>query len=81
MCFLSFFFAQYSILSRLLDIDLDKTFPDLTFDSTCIELFSRTKRSYMSPVTRKQDFCICDNKDADQLRGSYVSADQHFRFR
>ena len=23
----------------------------------------------LSPVMRKPDFCICENKDADQLRG------------
>ena len=25
---------------------------------------------YLSRVMRKQDFCICENKDADQLRGN-----------
>ena len=29
---------------------------------------------------RKPDFCICENKDADQLRGNR-EADQRFRFR
>ena len=29
---------------------------------------------------RKQKFCICQNKDADQLRG-YREADQHLCFR
>ena len=29
---------------------------------------------------RKPDFCICENKDADQLRGNR-EADQHLRFR
>ena len=29
---------------------------------------------------RKPDFCICENKDADQLRG-YPKADQHLCFR
>ena len=27
-------------------------------------------RKYMSRVMRKQTFCICENKDADQLRGN-----------
>ena len=35
---------------------------------------------YMSRVMRKPDFCICENKDADQLRGSR-EADQHLCFR
>ena len=30
---------------------------------------------YMSLVMRKPDFCICENKEADQLRG-YFEADQ-----
>ena len=34
----------------------------------------------MSLVVRKQDFCICENKDADQLRGDR-EADQRLCFR
>ena len=34
----------------------------------------------MSLVVRKPAFCICENKDADQLRGSRES-DQHLCFR
>ena len=34
----------------------------------------------MSLVVRKPDFCICENKDADQLRG-YREADQRLCFR
>ena len=34
---------------------------------------------YMSRVVRKPDFCICENKDADQLRGNR-KADQHLCF-
>ena len=26
--------------------------------------------AHMSPVVRKPGFCICENKDADQLRGN-----------
>ena len=33
----------------------------------------------MSLVMRKPDFCICKNKDADQLRG-YRQADQRLCF-
>ena len=29
---------------------------------------------YMSRVVRKPAFCICENKDADQLRGKLISA-------
>ena len=35
---------------------------------------------YLSLVMRKPDFCICENKDADQLRGNR-EADQHLCFR
>ena len=35
---------------------------------------------YMSRVVRKPAFCICENKDADQLRGN-PEADQHLCFR
>ena len=34
----------------------------------------------MSLVMRKQAFCICENKDADQLRGNR-EADQRLCFR
>ena len=34
----------------------------------------------MSRVVRKPDFCICENKDADQLRGNR-EADQRLCFR
>ena len=34
----------------------------------------------MSRDVRKPDFCICENKDADQLRGDR-EADQHLCFR
>ena len=35
---------------------------------------------HMSLVVRKPDFCICENKDADQLRGNH-EADQRLCFR
>ena len=34
----------------------------------------------MSRDMRKPDFCICENKDADQLHGTR-EVDQHFCFR
>ena len=34
----------------------------------------------MSRNVRKPDFCICENKDADQLRGNH-EADQRLCFR
>ena len=51
-------------------------------------LFKRKSRNIMyvypslhlSRVMRKPDFCICENKDADQLRGNR-EADQRLCFR
>ena len=44
------------------------------------EDFSVTFAGHLSRVTRKPTFCICENKDADQLRG-YREADQRLYFR
>ena len=44
-----------------------------------INLYSK-QLACMSPVMRKPDFCICQNKDADQLRGNR-EADQRLCFR
>ena len=41
---------------------------------------SKNSRNLMSRVVRKPDFCICENKDADQLRGNR-EADQRLCFR
>ena len=35
----------------------------------------------LSLVVRKPAFCICENKDADQLRSNYSAADQRRLFR
>ena len=40
---------------------------------------SNEYQEHMSHVMRKPDFCICENKDADQLRGNR-EADQHLCF-
>ena len=40
----------------------------------------RKSNSYMSRDVRKPAFCICENKDADQLRGNR-EADQRLCFR
>ena len=45
------------------------------------ELLGKTlKYVHMSRVVRKPTFCICENKDADQLRGNR-EADQRLCFR
>ena len=43
-------------------------------------LFPKVAMHQMSLVVRKPDFCICENKDADQLRGNR-KADQRLCFR
>ena len=55
--------------------------------STLKEIFSKTIKAahkmfdyHMSLVMRNPGFCICENKDADQLR-SNCAADQHLCFR
>ena len=35
---------------------------------------------YLSRIVRKRDFCLCENKGADQLRGNR-EADQRLCFR
>ena len=54
----------------------------------CLSLFASldeaeyvpSAKYYRSRVVRKPAFCICENKDADQLRG-YREADQRLCFR
>ena len=41
---------------------------------------ARVPFRYLSLVVRKPDFCICENKGADQLRGNR-EADQRLCFR
>ena len=48
-------------------------------DSVCLKRFSYYE-AHMSLAMRKPDFCICENKDADQLRGNR-EADQGLCFR
>ena len=43
-------------------------------------LFQLQSKDYLSLVMRKPAFCVCENKDADQLR-SNCAADQHLCFR
>ena len=44
------------------------------------QVLFRSSPFYMSCVVRKPAFCICENKDADQLRGNR-EADQRLCFR
>ena len=53
--------------------------PDTVFKRQ-YELLVIMLRYEMSLVMRNSDFCICENKDADQLRGNR-EADQRLCFR
>ena len=55
------------------------SFPNGVDNATCMQrtLFYEAT---MSLVLRKPDFCICENKAADQLRGNR-EADQRLYFR
>ena len=44
------------------------------------EMNTSVNETHMSHVMRKPTFCICENKDADQLRGNR-EADQRLCFR
>ena len=59
------------------------TMPRMDFRSElCREMVQIVHNSllYMSCIVRKPAFCICENKDADQLRGN-PEADQRLCFR
>ena len=59
----------------------NKTIFSSKSEKSCLKfLWMGNQDCYMSLVMRKQAFCICENKDADQLR-SYREADQRLCFR
>ena len=51
-----------------------------TIHGSYMSYFRSDSCSYLSLVMRKTDFCMCENKDADQLRGNR-EADQRLCFR
>ena len=48
--------------------------------SQSVNMLRQSRKTYLSRVMRKPTLCICENKDADQLRG-YREADQRLCFR
>ena len=54
--------------------------PEDRFSYDPAHISSTLRPVKMSRVMRKPDFCICENKDADQLRGNR-EADQRLCFR
>ena len=56
-------------------------YPEILFCSNAAYIYDHSQNIYyMSREVRKPDFCICENKDADQLRGNR-EADQRLCFR
>ena len=53
----------------------------MTMKLSKIRYLSRDLKLHVSRDVRKPDFCICENKDADQLRGNNREADQRLCFR
>ena len=52
----------------------------ILFDDNKVISLHRFSIQNMSRIVRKPAFCICENKDADQLRGN-CEADQRLCFR
>ena len=50
------------------------------FCSDAVQIFLKLHVQDMSRIMRKTAFCICENKDADQLRGNR-EADKRLCFR
>ena len=67
--------ARPNMISALI-MDLEPSI--LINRETLLLAYAKTK-AHMSRVMRKPDFCICENKDADQLRGNR-EADQRLCF-
>ena len=69
-----------------LDFQFSQEFTNITYmlGLICLNRFglchSAESSDHMSRVVRKPAFCICENKDADQLRGNR-EADQRLCFR
>ena len=73
------FVNQDTVWYKLVRIWIRGKMLDITKSMTK-EVKSQVKHNYMSRVMRKPTFCICENKDADQLPGNR-EADQRLCFR
>ena len=69
MTWLIIIFFGFLLVSSFFDLSL-RLFTDMDTDA----------KKYMSRVVKKPAFCICENKDAEQLRGNR-KADQRLCFR
>ena len=64
-----------NVLAKLGNLDVH-----LMLTNSMSHKFFLNLRCHISRVVRKPAFCICENKDADQLRGNR-EADQRLCFR
>ena len=70
----------------LKQVGLQEALLEVTVQLICIFVFAFAESWFlvmqliMSRIVRKPTFCICEIKDADQLRGN-CEADQHLCFR
>ena len=69
-----------TLISKIASFWLISTATDLVQDLNFLVKRFNTLCSYLSRVVRKLAFCICENIDADQLRGNR-DADQRLSFR
>ena len=53
---------------------------DMVFDEAGLLMHIGATILYLSLIMRKAAFCICENKDANQVCGKHA-ADQHLYFR
>ena len=72
-----FRFHSGSILVQ--DLYFSKFMQMLYVFCVCVDFYFPINLSELSHVVRKPAFCICENKDADQLRGNR-EADQRLCF-
>ena len=64
----------------MLNSDFKLMFSVAALDSNPEDWFPCIAAHYMSRIVRKPDFCLCENKAEDQLRGNR-EADQRLCFR
>ena len=89
--FIMYILCIWRTLCKIEESDcIFRYFPEFCMFSVCVVLFLIVRLSVlrktiltlnnMSLVMRKPSFCMCENKDADQLRGNR-EADQRLCFR
>ena len=73
-------FVTHDCVFSRFSIKIGRRVSSRCVQSNFTRMLNRIEDNNIIPVVRKPDFCICENKDADQLRGSR-EADQRLCFR